>query len=143
MSDKFPKLYELKEITVQSVSSAKWTNWTTGKPEVSLTPRSVADGFKKSYTMKFDKGELDISPANLGSMLEACYGVKEQGKAILSGAIFEVISKKILNPDGTPKLFKDKYPTYNYYFNFKGYVTEVFQVEEDFENTVDESQIPF
>lgn len=139
MSDKFPKLYELKQIIVQSVSAPRWINWSSGKPEISLTPRSAADGFKKSYQMKFDKGEIEISPSTLGSMLEACYGTKEPGVSDIRGAIFNVVSKQILNSDGTPKLFKGKYPTYNYYFNFKGYVQEVFQLDEELDEELNDN----
>ena len=135
----FVKLSELKEITIKSVGTPIWKKWlqSENKYEVSTAPRKRVDGFVKYYPAQSTKGKIDLTSSQLTSMLEAAFSVKEAGISDIRGATFEIIAvPKEIEIRGERKTI------HNYYFNFRGYIKDNFEVE-DINNALDEINIDF
>jgi hypothetical protein len=74
------------QFTVQKVGGYVWKAYIDGKFE---TSELYKEGYQKRYAMETDKGKLEVSSAQLASMLEA---VQYQGVADLNGKSIKVKS---------------------------------------------------
>lgn len=76
------------EFTVEEAYGYKWKKW---EPEAKkmLQSDTYEEGFKKVYSVKTDKGVMDLSPSQLGQLLEATY---QKGKADINQLTFVVKS---------------------------------------------------
>lgn len=86
----YVKMKELvgKSFTVESVGRYVYKKWDTAKREM-LTADSYQEGFRKVYPVTTDKGQLDVSASQLGSMFE---GLQQDGKADINNQTFSVKS---------------------------------------------------
>jgi hypothetical protein len=90
MDKSFTKLSNLvgQQFTVEKVAGYKFKMWSTeeGKMIVQDEPEK---GFRKLYQVDTDKGLLDLSQSQMGTLLE---GVSHVGKSDIIGATFDVKS---------------------------------------------------
>lgn len=77
-----------QDIQVKSVGRFTWKKW---NPELKKMETSLnwIEGYRKLYPVETDKGTVDMSSAQIGSMLE---GVIYEGKSDLIGKTFNVKS---------------------------------------------------
>lgn len=90
MENKFVKLSSLVGggFTVDKYNGYSFKKWDTEQNKM-LTAQSYVEGYKKSYSFDTDKGQLDLSSAQLGQALE---GVFKDGKSEIIGRTFSVKS---------------------------------------------------
>lgn len=88
MENKFVKLSSLVGggFTVDKYNGYSFKKWDGTKM---LTAQSYVEGYKKSYSFDTDKGQLDLSSAQLGQALE---GVFKDGTSTIVGRTFSVKS---------------------------------------------------
>lgn len=88
--NKFVKLSSLVGggFTVDKYNGYSFKKWDTEQNKM-LTAQSYVDGYKKSYSFDTDKGQLDLSSAQLGQALE---GVFKDGTSTIVGRTFAVKS---------------------------------------------------
>lgn len=88
--NKFAKLSSLVGggFTVDKYNGYSFKKWSTEQNKM-LTAQSYVEGYKKSYSFDTDKGQLDLSSAQLGQALE---GVFKDGKSEIIGRTFSVKS---------------------------------------------------
>lgn len=86
----FVKMSDLvdKQFTVAKVGPFKWKAWDNANKKM-LVSDKWEKGYSKKYAVETDKGLLDVSGAQLGTMLE---GVSDFGKADVNGRSFSVKS---------------------------------------------------
>lgn len=113
MEKKFIRLSQVTSFTVNSVGRYQYKRWDEGAKKMVIFEK-YAPGFRKMYPVSTDQGILDLGSGNLGSMLEAVLGVKENGLSDLRGAMFEVKNNGKSGLD------------VRYYFNFRGYTKDIF-----------------
>lgn len=87
---KFTKLSALvdQEFTVEEAYGYQWKKWDNEAKRMLISEDYEKD-YRKIYTVKTDKGTLDLSQGQLGNMLEATY---KKGEANIVGATFHVKS---------------------------------------------------
>lgn len=87
---KFVKMSELvdKDFTVEKVWGYKWKKW-DNVAKTMLTSDTYVPEHSKKYDVDTDKGKLDVSATQFGSMLE---GVSRNGEANIVGKTFHVKS---------------------------------------------------
>lgn len=90
MENKFVKLSSLVGggFTVDKYNGYSFKKWDTEQNKM-LTAQSYVEGYKKSYSFDTDKGQLDLSSAQLGQALE---GVFKDGTSTIVGRTFSVKS---------------------------------------------------
>lgn len=76
------------EFTVEEVYGFNWKMWDNEAKKM-LVSESYEQGYRKIYGVKTDKGTMDISSSQIGSMYEAC-GHKGESKIV--GRTFTVKS---------------------------------------------------
>lgn len=76
------------QFTVERVSEYRWKMWSTTENKF-LISDNYEKGYKKTYTLETDRGLLDVSQSQLGTMLEA---VSYKGEASLPGKTIAVKS---------------------------------------------------
>jgi len=128
--DKFLKLSTTTNFTIKAVGNFQWKRWDSGAKKM-VTSDTYSEGFKKQYPINTAGGVLELTPNQIGSLLAEVLNKKEQGKADLIGAIFDVVTKPALDSNGNQRTFNGKLVN-NYFFNFKGYAEEVFEQSEEF-----------
>lgn len=87
---KFVKLSSLvgSGFSVEKYNGYSFKKWDTEQNKM-LTAQSYVEGYKKSYSFDTDKGQLDLSSAQLGQALE---GVFKDGSSTIVGRTFAVKS---------------------------------------------------
>jgi hypothetical protein len=86
----FTKLSALvdQDFTVTEAGGYTWKMWDVANSKM-LTSDRYEKGYSKKYAITTDKGQLDLGPGQLASLLEAVY---YQGKADINGKTFHVKS---------------------------------------------------
>lgn len=86
----FTRLAELvdKDFTVQSVGRFFWQFWSDSEGKM-LKSDNYIEGYKKTYPVITDKGQMDLGTGKLGEMLEAAFS---EGKSDLTQKTFSVKS---------------------------------------------------
>jgi len=89
-SKKYTKLSELVDdtFTVEKAYGFTWKKWDAESKRM-LTSERYEQGFRKIYSIVTDKGQLDVGPGQLSSLLEAVY---RNGQADINGRTFAVKS---------------------------------------------------
>ena len=77
-----------KNFTVQKVNGYKWKKWDNVAKTMLSSDTYVAEHSKK-WEIETDKGKMDVSQSQMGSMLE---GVSRDGMSTIIGATFHVKS---------------------------------------------------
>lgn len=77
-----------KDFTVQKVNGYKWKKW-DNVARTMLTSDTYVPEHSKKYEIETDKGKMDVSQSQLGSMLE---GVSKDSMSTIIGATFHVKS---------------------------------------------------
>lgn len=87
---KYTRLSKLvdEDFTVIKVNGYSWKKWDP-VAKTMLTSETYAPEHSKKYDVDTDKGKMDLSPSQIGSMLE---GVLKDGKADLTDRTFHVKS---------------------------------------------------
>lgn len=67
----FVKLSELQQFTVKEYKGFKWKLWDNQNKKM-LTSDTYQQGYRKTHQLEVDKGTLDVSSSQIGSMLESC-----------------------------------------------------------------------
>jgi len=83
---KYVRLADVGTFTVHEAYGFQWKLWDQETKRMLILDKWQA-GAKKVYSIKTNKGYLDISQAQLGQMLEATYS---KGKADIAGRNFTV-----------------------------------------------------
>ena len=125
---KFVRMSELvdKDFTVEKVWGYKWKKWDNVARQMLTSDTYVAEHSKK-YDVDTDKGKLDVSATQFGSMLE---GVSQNGEANVVGRTFHVKSNGKTGME------------IRYFINPVRDAKPEKPVEQD-EDTIDLSDIPF
>lgn len=76
------------QFRIERVSEYRWKMWSTTENKF-LISENYEKGYKKTYTLETDKGLLDVTQGQLGTMLEA---VSYKGEASLPGKSIAVKS---------------------------------------------------
>lgn len=86
----FTKLSALVDdtFTVEEAYGYQFKKWDAEAKRM-LTSEKWQEGFRKIYSLKTDKGTLDIGPGQLGSLLQEVY---RKGVADINGVTFHVKS---------------------------------------------------
>lgn len=86
----YTKLSELVNdtFTVEKTFGYQYKKWDVDSGRM-LTSEKYEQGFRKIYTLQTDKGKLDVSASQLGSLLETVF---KSGEANLINRTFEVKS---------------------------------------------------
>lgn len=90
MEQKYTKLSALvgDTFTIERVSEYQWKRWNQAEGKYEKSDTYQKD-FKKTYTLETDKGLLDLSQGQLGTILET---VSYKGEASLPGKTVQVKS---------------------------------------------------
>lgn len=90
MDNKYTKLKDLvdRSFTVEEAYGYQWKQWDTQAKRFVVSDSYKPD-FRKIYTIKTNKGALDLGSGQLSSLLEATYS---KGKADIVGKTFAVKS---------------------------------------------------
>ena len=125
---KFVRMSDLvaKDFTVEKVWGYKWKKWDNVARQMLPSDTYVAEHSKK-YDVDTDKGKLDVSATQFGSMLE---GVSQNGEANVVGRTFHVKSNGKTGME------------IRYFINPVRDAKPEKPVEQD-EDTIDLSDIPF
>lgn len=83
----FIKLTDIKFFTTTSVKESVYKYWDVAEKKM-VVSREWKPGFKKMWTLITDKGQLDVSAMQMGTMLEAC--MKQDGTSSIIGRTFSV-----------------------------------------------------
>ena len=141
MENKYIKLSDLvnSEFTVLEAYGFKWKMWSPDTKRMLMSDDYI-QGYQKKYSLKTDRGSLDLGSGQLSSLLEAVY---YKGEANINGKTFAVKSNGKSGMD------------IRYFFNLKRdakpapmplkQVQDVALTAEEFDECepVDISQIPF
>lgn len=119
----YTKLSDLvnNEFTVEEAYGYQWKRWNPEIKRFEISEQFNKD-FKKTYSIKTDKGVLDLGSGQLSTLLEATY---YKGKADIVGKRFEVKSngktgmdiryffnlKKTIKPENQPLTQKEVFDT--------------------------------
>lgn len=92
MEKKYTKLKELvdDEFTVEKAWGYNWQMWDEGERRM-VRSDEWKQGFRKVYQVDTDKGKLDLSENQIGSMLAGALDVKAGGSQLV-GETFKVKS---------------------------------------------------
>jgi len=115
---KYVKLSELKEFKYMGFVQTLWKMYDPAQKKM-LTSQRYEQGYKLVHTIKTDKGVLDLSDGQLGTLLAKVFNRKEKGSSHLENAKFAVKTNGKTGLD------------IRYYFNFLGYDDNFIQIEED------------
>jgi len=87
---KYTKLSALVDdtFTVEKAYGFTWKKWDAESKRM-LTSERYEQGFRKIYSIVTDKGQLDLGPGQLSSLLEAVY---KNGQADINNRTFAVKS---------------------------------------------------
>jgi hypothetical protein len=78
-----------KSFTVEKVHGSNWKKWDTDQNKM-LSASEWQEGYSKKWQVTTDQGDLDLSPSQIGQMLERALDTK--GVAELVGKSFAVKS---------------------------------------------------
>ena len=129
---KYTKLSEVGEFTYINYVNHAFKKWDTEQKKMLSVQRPEA-GYSLKYTVKTDKGLLDLSESQLSTMLGKVFNRIDRERSDLRNAKFAV---KTNGKTGMEL---------RYFFNFLGYQDEVIQVE-NYDAPVEEisiEDIPF
>jgi hypothetical protein len=90
MNNDYTKLSALvdQDFTVEEAYGYQWKMWDNNSKRM-LVSEKYEQGYRKMYTIKTDKGKMDISAGQLGNLLEGAY---EKGISNIIGRTFHVKS---------------------------------------------------
>lgn len=78
-----------KSFTVEKIHGSNWKKWDTETNKM-LSSSEWQDGYSKKWQVTTDQGDLDLSPSQIGQMLERA--LTDKGVAELVGKSFAVKS---------------------------------------------------
>jgi hypothetical protein len=75
-------------IRIEKVYGFKWKKWDSVNNKMLMSDKWERD-YQKKYTVETDKGVIDLSPSQMGTLLEC---VTEDGRADINGRTYSVKS---------------------------------------------------
>jgi len=116
-----------QDFTITKAGGYQFKKWDDQAKRMLVEERYV-EGYRKLYTIDTDKGRMDLGSGQLANLLEAVY---KNGQADINGKTFHVKSNGKSGMD------------IRYYFNAVQAPKPVGGVDEEMEQELDMSSIPF